>query len=204
MSELLRNLRLAKSSSAPRQNSDYPREQANIFGLLHGPSKRAAVLVPLTELAGEIHVVFIRRAVSDKDRHSGQVAFPGGRLEPEDDSLEAAALREAEEEVGLKSQHAKLIGRLHDYHTISHYQVTPVVGTFLSPYDFVLDEIEVARVFSIPLKWLANPANFHTRCRRPPQGNMVEVVYFKLYDGELLWGATARMVLNLVEVLRLS
>ncbi len=167
-----------------------------------GPPKPAAVLVPLAWFEGAWHVVYIRRAVSARDHHSGQVAFPGGRLEPADRTAERAALREAHEEIGLHPRATSVLGRLPAYLTITNYRVIPVVATIDWPYAFDLAEDEVSRVFTIPVAWLADAGNYELRPRdRVIPGKPVHVIYYRHYDGELLWGATARMTLSLLDAL---
>jgi len=172
---------------------------------LVGPPKPAAVLVALAEVRHEWHVLYIRRARNERDHHSGQVAFPGGRFETGDGTLERAALREAHEEIGLDPGVAHVIGSLTPYLTITNYRVTPFVCTIPWPYRFVPAPDEVDRVFTIPLPWLADSDNHELRPRQPPvPGKAVNVVYFRRYDGELLWGATARMTLSLLAALRID
>ncbi|MFC1996558.1 NUDIX hydrolase [Chloroflexota bacterium] len=162
----------------------------------------AAVLIPLWELEGNWHLLFIRRTEYPNDRHSGQVAFPGGRCEPTDLTAENAALREAQEEVGINPTDVQILGRLRDILTISHFRVTPIVGMMPWPYNFSPQEYEVARIFSIPLNWLANPGNRKIQMRGLKiLGRDVPVIYFEKYEGELLWGASARITLLLMEAL---
>ena len=183
------------------RTSDWPSD-AEIPDFLIGPPKPAAVLVPLAWFEDAWHVVYIRRAVSDRDHHSGQVAFPGGRLEPQDRTSENAALREAHEEIGLHRPAACVLGRLPAYLTITNYRVVPVVATIDWPCAFNLAEDEVSRVFTIPVNWLADASNYELRPRdRVIPGKPVKVVYYRRYDGELLWGATARMTLSLLDAL---
>jgi 8-oxo-dGTP pyrophosphatase MutT (NUDIX family) len=130
------------------------------------------------------------------------VAFPGGRADPQDTSPEQTALREASEEIGLRPQDVRILGRLQDYLTITNYQVTPVVGVIPWPYDLHPAEQEVSRVFAIPLDWLAQAENHEERPRLlPPPYPPARVIYFHPYDGEVLWGASARMTLNLLQAL---
>ncbi len=201
------SLRLAPPQAAPesyRQRSDWPRS-AEVPAFLIGPARPAAVLAALTRVGDEWHVVYIRRARNERDHHSGQVAFPGGRYEHEDGSLERAALREAHEEIGLEPRAVKLLGRLAPYQTITNYLVTPVVGTVPAGYPFEAAADEVGRVFTIPLRWLSDPANYSLKPRKPAlAGRPVDVVYYRRYDGELLWGATARMTLALIAALRVE
>ncbi len=172
--------------------------------LLTGETQPAAVLMPFLWIEGAWHLLFIRRSVNDVDRHSGQVAFPGGRGDPEDLTPEDTALREAAEEIGVDPEDVRILGRLNDTLTISNYQVVPVAGVIPWPYAFHPDEREVDRIFTIPLDWLDDPANHEIRqypLPEPHQGAL-PVVHFKEYDGEFLWGATARILLNLLETLR--
>lgn len=157
----------------------------------------AAVLVPFVRLRDEWHLLYIRRACSERDRHSGQVAFAGGKRDPQDPDLYGTALREAQEEIGINPQDVTLLGHLSSHHSISNFKITPIVGQVPWPYCLQLQRSEVDRAFTIPLNWLADPLNHELRLREL-KGTNVPVVYFKEYDGELLWGATARMTLNLL------
>lgn len=157
----------------------------------------AAVLVPFVRLRDEWHLLYIRRARSERDRHSGQVAFAGGKRDPQDTDLYRTALREAQEEIGIVPQDVNILGHLSPHHSISNFKITPIVGQVPWPYALHLQRSEVDRAFTIPLTWLANPEHHELRLREL-KGTNVPVVYFKEYDGELLWGATARMTLNLL------
>lgn len=184
--------------------SDWPVDTA-VPDFLIGPPKPAAVLVPLARFDDAWHVVYIRRAHSDRDHHSGQVAFPGGRFEPPDATLERTALREAHEEIGLHPRAVNVLGRLRSYLTITNYRVTPVVATIDWPCAFELAHDEVSRVFTIPFDWLSQPDNYELRPRdQVVPGKPVSVVYYRRFDGELLWGATARMTLSLLDALVLE
>lgn len=171
--------------------------------MLGDSAREAAVLVPFLRIDEGWHVLFIRRAQFDGDRHSGQVAFAGGKRDDFDESLLATALREAEEEIGVAPQDVEVLGHINHHHTVSEFQVHPYVGVMPWPYDLTLDGIEVARAFTIPLRWLAKRENYRTEERRHPDSKRPwPVVYYQRYDGELLWGATARMTLSLIEVLK--
>lgn len=158
--------------------------------------RRAAVLAPLQQRDGEWHLLLIRRALRSGDRHSGQVAFPGGRVENSDASLTAAALREAEEEIGLLASNVKVLGVLPDYTTITDYLVTPVAGIVTQPFTPVLQPSEVSRLFSIPLIWLSDPENHSYKSLQP---NRPPIACFEEWQGETLWGATAAMTLHLLQ-----
>jgi 8-oxo-dGTP pyrophosphatase MutT (NUDIX family) len=165
----------------------------------------AAVLIPFLEKDDGWHLLFIRRTVMPNDRHSGQVAFPGGRCDIADPNAETAALREAQEEIGVHPSKVRILGRVRDMLTITNYRVTPVVGVIPWPYEFIPQEEEVARIFTIPLRWLADPANHEIHSRGLQfLGREVPVIYFEKYDGELLWGASARITLLLLEALGLA
>lgn len=168
--------------------------------LLSENFRDAAVLVPFVRLRDEWHLLYIRRACSERDRHSGQVAFAGGKRDPHDPDLYGTALREAYEEIGINPKDVTILGDLTAHHSISNFKITPIVGQVPWPYSLNLQRSEVDRAFTIPLTWLTDPRNHELRVREL-KGTKVPVVYFKEYDGELLWGATARMTLNLLYVL---
>ena len=114
-------------------------------------------------------------------------------------------MRETCEEIGLQPTDVRLLGCLNPLLTISNYCVTPVVGVMPWPYPLKLAEVEVSRVFTIPLAWLCQPENHEIRPRLlPPPYPPVPVVYFQRYDGELLWGISAQITLNLLAALRLT
>ena len=162
----------------------------------------AAVLIPFLQIRGEWHLLYIRRTSKLNDPHSGQVAFPGGALDPEDTSLQATALREMHEEIGIAPDDVRILGRLHDFVTITSFQVTPFIGRIPWPYLLMLEQNEVSRAFTIPLAWLADPRNHRIQQRAlPPPYEPVPVVYFEPYDGEVLWGATAGFTLALLDAL---
>ncbi|MBX3049206.1 MAG: CoA pyrophosphatase [Anaerolineales bacterium] len=170
---------------------------------LHGETepRPAAVLIPLLRQNDEWHLLYILRAQVQGDMHSGQVAFPGGRLDPHETQPEQAALREAQEEIGLEPSGVRLLGHMEEFITISNYRVTPVVGVIPWPFELHLQGSEVQRAFTIPLAWLADPANREERQRIAPDGHTLNVVYFTEYDRELLWGLTARITLNFLDAL---
>jgi len=177
-------------------NPSYPPEFFNEY------PHNAAVLVPILKQDHKWHVLFTRRT-SSLPEHSGQVAFPGGRAEPDDDSPEVTALREAHEEIDLSPSDVKILGRLREIRTISNYCVTPVVGRIPWPYEFQLAREEVSRVFTIPLEWLADLKNHEIKFRELPSPHSpVPVIYFNRFDGELLWGISAEITLNFLESLQ--
>jgi len=171
--------------------------------LLSADAREAAVLVPFLRIEDAWHILYIRRANYPGDRHSGQVAFAGGKRDDVDDDLLATALREAREEVGIVANDIEVLGYINHHHTISEFQVRPYVGVMPWPYQLELDDVEVARAFTMPLNWLAQASNYRTEERQHPDSNRPwPVVYYDLYDGEMLWGATARMTLSLIDILQ--
>jgi 8-oxo-dGTP pyrophosphatase MutT (NUDIX family) len=154
-----------------------------------GATTAAAVLIPLSERDGETRVWLVRRP-DEMRSHGGQVAFPGGKNDPADDSLRATALREAEEELGLSPARVDVLGVMDDYLTITGFTITPWVGWIEEPFDAKPNPSEVARVFTVPLReFFAPPAGI-----APWQRWNVE--------GEIVWGATAAMVRSFVAILR--
>lgn len=187
--------RLAAASRLP-VDDPYP------AGLVRGVPQDAAVLIPLIWQESGWQVLFIRRTENDEDRHGGQVAFPGGRQDAQDRTPEETATREAHEEIGLRPADVRLLGRLNVLRTITNYLVTPVVGVVPWPYAFQPQPSEVSRIFTIPLAWLADPAH-HEISRRslPSPHDPIRVIYFDRFDGEQLWGASARITLNFLSAL---
>jgi len=154
----------------------------------------ASVLVPIVAHRESLTVLFTRRTAHLR-AHSGQVSFPGGRVEPQDAGPAQTALRETQEEIGLAPERIELIGMLPEYHTRTGYRITPVVGVIAPPFTLQADAQEVDAVFEVPLSFLLDPRN-HQRHTRAFQGRMIS--YFAMPYGEhYIWGATAAMLVNL-------
>lgn len=162
----------------------------------------AAVLVPLFEDQGEWHVLYTRRTES-VDAHPGQVSFPGGRVEEGDAGPQQAALREAEEEIGLRPADVHVLGLLDSLLTVTQYLVAPVVAAIPWPYALALNAHEVASTFAVPIRWLSDPANLEARPRPTASPARHPIVYyFQPYRGEVIWGVTARITVQLLEAVK--
>ena len=168
----------------------------------HYPSARdASVLVGLFDQNNETHVAFIRRA-STLRAHSGEIAFPGGAADVSDVSPIVTALREAQEEIGLDPSRVEVLGIMPPVFTVvSNFLITPVVAYLPEgPGKLQLQMSEVAEIILLPLQGLANPAIYHTE--QWMRDNVPHTVYFFDYDSYRIWGATARMLNMLLELLR--
>ncbi|OQX07117.1 MAG: coenzyme A pyrophosphatase [Thiothrix lacustris] len=164
--------------------------------------REAGVLVPFVRMDNAWHLLFIRRPQSVRDYHSGQVAFAGGKRDPEDADLTATALREAHEEIGILPHDVAILGQLSPHHSVSRFRIVPTVACVPWPYELVLSSQEVARAFTIPLHWLAQPQHHEIRYRQMIDvPKPLPIAYFQEYDGEILWGATARITLSLLACL---
>lgn len=160
----------------------------------------AAVLVPIVLRESEPTVLLTQRTAHLRD-HAGQVSFPGGRVEADDASPVATALRETEEEIGLTRERIEVLGFLPEYRTGTGFRVTPVVALVRPPFELTLDPFEVAEVFEVPLAFLLDPAN-HQRHSLHYRGALRS--YFAMpYGDYFIWGATAGMIRSLSERLGL-
>ena len=157
----------------------------------------AAVLAPVLTRDGEDHVLFTKRAEHLTD-HPGQMSFPGGGREPEDDDLLATALREASEEVGLDPAEAEVVGHLDDIRTVTDYRVRPFVGRVPDREYRSRDEDEVAEVAVLPVAGLVDPDNYESERRDHPHYGEIRLHFFHV-GGYTVWGATANMLVQLLE-----
>jgi 8-oxo-dGTP pyrophosphatase MutT (NUDIX family) len=159
----------------------------------------AAVLVPIIDDGGPLRLLLTRRS-EELPTHKGQVAFPGGRVEADDEGPVAAALRETYEEIGMAPEYVDVIGRLDDFPTVTDdMMVTPVVGWIRELPPLVAAEDEVARIFSIPIQALMESERWVTR-HWDRGGKQYPVFYFD-WDGETLWGLSAYITLQLLALL---
>lgn len=162
------------------------------------PLTPAAVLFPIIQHPDELRVLLTQRTAHLRD-HAGQISFPGGRIEAEDPSPVHAALREAEEEIGLSRERVEVLGFLPEYRTGTGFSVQPVVALVTPPLQLALDAFEVAEAFEVPLAFILNPDNFQ-RHTLEVRGRMRQ--YFAVPYGErYIWGATAGMIASLLHLL---
>jgi 8-oxo-dGTP pyrophosphatase MutT (NUDIX family) len=167
-----------------------------------GSWRRAAVLSLFMESSSGLSLLYTRRTNHVMD-HKGQVSFPGGAVEAEDESLEAAALRETREEIGVPASDIEILGRSRDMFTISGWWITPVVGWYAHQNGFMLNPGEVSRVFSIPVDWLCREENWHMKTYVRNGVLRTNVIFYNSYDGETLWGITAQLTHDLLRKLQL-
>lgn len=159
----------------------------------------AAVLVPLVDRDEGLSVLLTQRA-SHLKNHAGQISFPGGRIESDDPDPLSAALREAEEEIGLARSHVEVIGYLPDHLVISGFRITPVVAFVRPDYPVELDATEVDEIFEVPLDFLLDSRNHVPRVRKFDDEEIVFVDF--PYGRHNIWGATAGMLMTLCRTLR--
>ena len=162
----------------------------------HQSLKSAAVLIGLVETENSGLQVLLTKRASHLKHHPSQISFPGGKAEKEDGSLTITALREAQEEIGLENHAVNVIGELPPYHTISGYQVTPIVAIVAKEQDYVMDPNEVSEIFQVPLQHFLNSREHYvivaSKNGRPHN------VHFMPYKHYNIWGATASMLKDLI------
>ncbi len=156
----------------------------------------AGVLIPLIERESGLSVLLTRRAAELK-HHAGQISFPGGRMEPHDHDIQATALRETHEEVGIAPDKVTVIGYLEPMPTVTGYAVTAIIGVIECPDSLNIDHNEVELAFEVPLAFLLNKRNARAG-EREFRGRKVAIVEF-LYEQHRIWGATAYMLVELRE-----
>jgi 8-oxo-dGTP pyrophosphatase MutT (NUDIX family) len=159
----------------------------------------AAVLMPIVDRPEGLTMLLTQRA-SQMARHPAQISFPGGRIDKEDVDFASAALREANEEIGLDRARVQILGYLPDHLVISGFRVTPVLGLVSPPFSLELNPAEVAGVFEVPLSHVLDSANHQARVRRVGDEDML--LYDIPWEGQNIWGATAGMLLTFVRMLQ--
>ncbi len=167
----------------------------------HWDLESAGVLMPMTVRDGEFRLVLTHRS-DELEKHSGEVSFPGGRPELEDNTLVETALRESHEEIALHPSDVEVFGALTELPTITGFRIVSFAGEFTSPYELVANPREIASMFLAPLSALADPAA-HRLERREFRGESYPVHFYD-YDGHVIWGATGFLVYSLLDYLDLA
>jgi 8-oxo-dGTP pyrophosphatase MutT (NUDIX family) len=188
-------LSLARARSVLR-STDY----ASAYPGRAGVTVLAAVLLALVRRADGIHLVLTERASHLHD-HPGQISLPGGRIETTDVSPEAAAVREATEEIGLAPSYIEVLGRMAPYTTVTGFCITPVVALVRPGFTYAANAFEVAKIFEVPLVYVMNPNNHMQHCLTLTGGHSRH--YFSMtWEHFFIWGATAGMLRNFYHLLR--
>ena len=176
---------------------DLSRVSGHAPGAVEGAGQQAAVLAPILLRDGQEHVLFTRRA-DHLGEHPGQMSFPGGSREPEDSDLRATALREADEEIGLRADETSVVGRLDDIRTVTDYSVRPFVAE-VPDRTYDPDEREVAEVVALEVSDLTDLDNYESERREHPTYGARRIHFFHVGD-YTVWGATGVMLLQLLEL----
>lgn len=186
-----RALRAASEGRGDDVHGDHALNPASRASIVRDGLRPAAVLVPVIDRPAGATVLLTKRTEKLKS-HPGQVAFPGGRVDPGDASIEAAAKREAEEEVGLKPEHIEVVGTLADYYSGSGFRITPVLSVVQPAFTLKINPDEVDEAFEVPLGFLMDAANHHTDSRI---WNNIERYFYTMPYGERhIWGVTAGII----------
>lgn len=158
----------------------------------------AAVLVPVQERSDGDYLVLTQRA-DHLNHHRGQIAFPGGKVDAADANPLEAALREAHEEIGIRPADVRILGQLDQVTAAADFLITPFVGLLPHPYEFRLNLAETVDVFAVPVAALLDQARFFVEPRSFPSGRPGPIYHFH-YEGRDIWGATARILKQLLEL----
>jgi len=166
--------------------------------LTNAPLAPAAVILPLYQKDGEYHILFTKRT-ENLEYHKGQICFPGGARDEEDKSLEDTALRETFEEIGVRPQDVEILGQLDNMGTVSSsFLITPFVGLIPYPYEFVVNPYEIEEVVEVPISALLDKNNYREEFQTHQGKN--HLVCFYQYQGKVIWGATARILKQFLDL----
>jgi 8-oxo-dGTP pyrophosphatase MutT (NUDIX family) len=189
-------LRLAEIVAKPQGTG--PIFGDEILGGLQHPPVPAAVLVPI--VLGDCPSIVLTKRTSHLAKHAGQISFPGGRIDPEDSGPEAAALREAQEEIGLAAGSVEVLGRLTDHVTGTGYRITPIVAVLPPALTYQLSPHEVEAVFELPMRVVLDPGA--PRRQRQHVGGVWREYWVWPHPDHFIWGATAAILVQLAQRLR--
>ena len=164
---------------------------------LAAADREAAVLAPIIQQGDRYEILFTKRS-EHLGTHPGQMSFPGGGREPEDRDLQATALREANEEIGLRADETEIIGAIDDKETVTRYLVRPFVGV-VTDREYTRNEYEVAEIVRLGVEELTTPANYESEFREHPEYGPLRIHFFHV-DGYTVWGATGEMLAQLLEL----
>lgn len=190
------NLSFGLDGTTVRAGGDHILDRVAVDPARAAKARLAAVLVPIVAREDDVTVLLTQRATAMRD-HSGQIAFPGGKIDPSDRSPIDAALREANEEIGLERDRVEPLAYLDPYLTGTNYRIIPVVAIVQPPFELTLEADEVDSAFEVPLRFLMAATN-HQRHQREWRGRMRQY-YAMPYGERYIWGATAGIVRNLYE-----
>lgn len=190
--------------SARPESADRMRERIRAALDAHRPVKvpaqgltSSAVLMPLFVGEDGCRLLLTKRS-QQVEHHKGQISFPGGAADPDDGSLLATALRETHEEVGVLPGDVEVLGRLDDITTLTGFRVTPFVGAIPHPYDYTVSEVEIDRLIEVPVSALLHNEHFEVNYAGVDTGRYV--VYSFRYGGDVIWGATAKIITRFLNV----
>jgi 8-oxo-dGTP pyrophosphatase MutT (NUDIX family) len=157
----------------------------------------AAVLIPLFFKGGEAHLLFTKRTAFLK-HHKGQISFPGGKIDPKDSGLKMTAIRETYEEIGLREDDIRILGKTDDFLTNTHFLVQPYVGFFPYPYNFNVNPAEIDRLIEVPLMHLLDDNNFEVKFI-DYKGHLWPIHYYS-YKGDIIWGVTGFLLSDFLNI----
>jgi 8-oxo-dGTP pyrophosphatase MutT (NUDIX family) len=189
-------MRLAEIAAEP--HGAEPIFGDEVLGGLTRPPVPAALLVPI--VLGEEPSIVLTKRTSHLAKHAGQISFPGGRIDPEDSGPEAAALREAHEEIGLKPASVEVLGRLNDHVTGTGYRITPVLAVLPPALTYQLSPHEVDAIFELPMHVVLDPDA--PRRQRQHVGGVWREYWVWPHPEHFIWGATAAILVQLAQRLR--
>jgi 8-oxo-dGTP pyrophosphatase MutT (NUDIX family) len=161
------------------------------------PSRDAAVLIPLFFKEDHAHILFTKRT-DNVEHHKGQISFPGGMRDLEDKHLLDTALRESWEEMGIQPKDVTILGKSDTFLTNTNFLVTPYVGYYSFPYDYLINEGEISQIIEVPLSHLLDPDIFETKIWE--RDGYTWNVHFYDYHGEKIWGVTGFLLSNFLDI----